>query len=282
MMSNELRLKAGDGISAETVAGIISAMRRAGELIRRAHHVESIENGIHVKPGSANFVTVYDVKVQTMLMDALHILLPQAHYFAEEKENSMDLLEKDYCFIIDPIDGTTNFIHNYCGLSAISVGLYHCGQAIFGAIYDPYRDEMFYAVHGHGAYLDEERIHVSERKPAEAVYAVGTSSYDKAELGERTMKMISALFFAGADIRRCGSAALELAYVASGRIEGFAELSLAPWDYAAGALLVKEAGGICCQPDGTPLKLLPHGAARYAVMAGTKTTIGILCKAAQP
>ncbi|MCQ2431498.1 MAG: DUF1730 domain-containing protein [Clostridia bacterium] len=263
-------------ITLDKAEAIMDAMREAGAVMRRAHDVESIADGIEEKPGSANFVTVYDVKVQNMLMERLNAILPDAKYFAEEKENDASLLDGGYCFIIDPIDGTTNFIHNYCGMSAISVGLFYCGTAVFGAIYDPYRDDMYSARKGLGAFLNGKRISVSDRPAEKAVYAVGTSPYYKDTLTERTFSMMKTLFLAGADIRRAGSAALDLAAVACGSLDGFAEMVLSPWDYAAGALLIEEAGGTCCQPDGQPLSYVHP----CPIAAGTKNTMEILCRAA--
>ena len=280
IMRNLTLLEADDAqgyITCETQEAILAVMREAGGVMRRAHDVESGEDGsgIEEKPGTANFVTVYDVKIQNLLMERLHTILPDAAFFAEEKENDASLLEGGYCFIIDPIDGTTNFIHNY-GISCISVGLLWKGTPVFGAVYDPYRDEMYHARRGLGACRNGKRITVSSRPVEKALFAVGTMPYYKETLADGTFAMMKTLFMAGADIRRCGSAALDLVSVACGRADGYCELLISPWDFAAGALIVEEAGGFVLCTDGKPLDFShPCG-----VIAGTALTKDILCRAA--
>lgn len=253
---------------------MIQVVREAGAVMRSAHDVEAQKGAIDEKAGPANFVTVYDVRVQNMLMEALHRILPDAQYFAEEKENDPAILQEGYTFIIDPIDGTTNFIHNY-GVSAISVGLLYCGTPVFGVIYDPYREELFEARRGLGAFCNGRRIHVSDRPVEKGVFAVGTAPYYRETLGDATFSMMRSLFDVGADIRRLGSAALDLAAVACGRADGYVELLISPWDYAAGALLVEEAGGIVTDPSGTPMQYAyPSG-----ICAGTAVTHAFLLSA---
>ena len=253
---------------------IEQAVREAGAVMRSAHDVESQKDAIDEKAGPANFVTVYDVRVQNMLMEALHRILPEAQYFAEEKENDPAILREGYTFIIDPIDGTTNFIHNY-GMSAISVGLLYCGTPVFGVIYDPYREELFEARRGLGAFCNGRRIHVSDRPVEKGVFAVGTAPYYRETLGDATFSMMRTLFDAGVDIRRLGSAALDLAAVACGRADGYVELLISPWDYAAGALLVEEAGGIVTDPAGAPMQY----ASPSGICAGTAVTHAFLLSA---
>ena len=253
---------------------IMQAVRDAGAVMRAAHDVEAQKGAIDEKAGPANFVTVYDVRVQNMLMESLHEILSEAQFFAEEKENDPEILRQGYTFIIDPIDGTTNFIHNY-GMSAISVGLLYCGTPVFGVIYDPYREELFEARRGLGAFCNGKPIHVSDRPVEKGVFAVGTAPYYRDTLGDRTFAMMRTLFDAGVDIRRLGSAALDLAAVACGRADGYIELLISPWDYAAGALLVEEAGGIVTDPDGVPMQYAnPSG-----ICAGTPATHAALVSA---
>lgn len=253
--------------TADKLEAILQAVRDAGALMRAAHDVESQKDAIDEKTGPANFVTVYDVRIQNMLMESLHGILPEAQFFAEEKENDPSMLCDGYTFIIDPIDGTTNFIHNW-GISAISVGLLFCGTPVFGIIYDPYREELYEARRGLGAFCNGKRIHVSDRPAEKGVYAVGTAPYYRETLGDATFAMMRKLFDAGVDIRRLGSAALDLAAVASGRADGYIELLISPWDYAAGALLVEEAGGIVTDPHGNAMQYaVPSG-----ICAGTPRT----------
>lgn len=258
----------------DKLEAIIEAVRTAGAVMRAAHDVEAQKDAIDEKTGPANFVTVYDVRVQNMLMESLHGILPEAQFFAEEKENDPSILCEGYTFIIDPIDGTTNFIHNY-GMSAISVGLLFCGTPVFGVIYDPYREELYEARRGLGAFCNGKRIHVSDRPAEKGVFAVGTAPYYRETLGDATFAMMRSLFEAGVDIRRLGSAALDLAAVACGRADGYIELLISPWDYAAGALLVEEAGGIVTDPAGAPMQY----AAPSGICAGTEKTHAVLLEA---
>ena len=254
---------------AAALEDILSAIRNAGAFMRTAHDVEQETGSITEKTGDANFVTVYDVRVQEMLMKALQNILPHAQFFAEEKENDPAMLTTGDTFIIDPIDGTTNFIHNY-GISAISVGLLHNGIPVFGAVYNPYREKMYEARRGIGAFCNGKKMHVSSRPPHKGVFAVGTAPYYRSILGDNTFAVMRRLFDLGADIRRLGSAALDLCAVASGVADGYVELRISPWDFAAGALLVTEAGGVITDTDGNPLDF--KHACPVGVIAGTPST----------
>ena len=154
-------------------------------------------------------------------------------------------------FIVDPIDGTTNFIKDY-HVSCISVGLLEDGEVKIGVIYNPYLDEMFWAVKGKGAYCNGRRIHVSEQPLGNGLILFGASPYYK-ELHKKSFEMAYELFSPALDIRRSGSAALDLCSIAAGRAELYFELKLSPWDYAAGSLIVEEAGGIVTTVEGEKL-----------------------------
>lgn len=223
-------------------------IKKAGEIIRSAHDVEIAE----IKQGDVNFVTVYDKKVQDFLIEELKKAFPTAYFIAEEKDNESDAFKKDLCFIIDPIDGTTNFIRDYKS-SSISIGLFSKGEGIFGAILNPYLGELFTAEKGKGAYLNGEKIEVSNKAFSEALFAFGSSPYYKDELAEKTFNVAKALFLNCMDIRRSGSAALDFCHVASGRIDVFFECRLSPWDFAAGSIIIKEAGGIITDLYGNEL-----------------------------
>jgi myo-inositol-1(or 4)-monophosphatase len=234
---------------------LISLLRRAGEIMLSAHEVSHNEGGgVKVKPGTANFVTVYDVAVQEFLINAIKEEIPDAVFIAEEKENDSAVLMGEHCFIIDPIDGTTNFIHDY-KRSSISLAMISRGETVFGAVYDPYLNELFHAEKGKGAYLNETPIHVSDREIGYAVVAFGTCPYYKDTLADNTFALAKDLFLVTSDVRRPGSAALDLSYVAAGRNDLFFELILSPWDIAAGALIITEAGGVITQGDGAPIDL---------------------------
>ncbi len=219
-------------------------IRRAGDLILNAEAFR-----VEAKEGHANFVTSVDEEVQRFLTAELKALLPESAVIGEETEN--EPLTDRLTWVIDPLDGTTNFIHDY-RFSAISVALLKNREPIIGAVYQPYTKELFYAEKGQGASLNDAPIHVSSTPIEQALVGFGTAPYD-AELAERSMQ--AALWFLqhSADVRRCGSAALDLAYVAAGRQDVYFELILRPWDYAAGALLVQEAGGCFTQPTMQPL-----------------------------
>jgi myo-inositol-1(or 4)-monophosphatase len=228
-----------------------SLLEQAGNMILEAHD-SCDESAITVKAGSANFVTVHDVRVQDFLMTEIKKQIPEVRFIAEEQENDAAVLQSDCCFVIDPIDGTTNFIHNYRH-SCISVAVFSKGEPIFGAVYDPYLKEYFHAKKGQGAFIGDKPIRVSEFTLEQAVVAYGTAPYYRDELGDATFALTKELFLASADIRRCGSAALDLAYLAAGRNDAFFELRLSPWDFAAGYLLITEAGGIISSMNGMPL-----------------------------
>lgn len=213
--------------------------RHAGDIILR-HGVSRIEQ----KEGHANFVTAVDRAVQDNLIDALSSLLPGSSLIGEEKEN--DMLGDDPTWIIDPVDGTTNLIHDY-RYSAVSIALMRNRMPAIGVVYQPYTDELFYAELGKGATLNSKRIHVSDRSMDTALVGFGTSPYH-AELAEKSMDIALAYLRRAADIRRSGSAAVDLANVACGRTDAFFELQLKPWDFAAGALLITEAGGHFTMP----------------------------------
>ena len=199
---------------------------------------------IEQKEGHANFVTSVDCAVQEYLADALAALLPGSAFIGEEQEN--DALTDAPTWVIDPVDGTCNLIHNYRH-SAVSIALLVGRQPVLGAVYQPYTDELFFALKGCGATLNGEKISVSSHPFSSALTCFGTSPYHPA-LAERSMKLALSFLLQTADIRRSGSAALDLAYVACGRQDVYFEMTLKPWDFAAGALLVTEAGGQLLMP----------------------------------
>ena len=231
---------------------IEAIIRAAGDMMRKVP--DSVRNSPECKEGSANFVTAYDVKVQEFLKRRLGNLFPEVHFFAEEDGESRQTLGEGYTFIIDPIDGTTNFMCGY-KTSAVSVALLRHGEPIFGGIYDPYRDEYFSAVKGQGATCNGRPIHVSERPVTRGIVAIGAAPYRKDTLGETMLAMTGKLFAAFADFRRSGSAALDICHVACGRVDAFCEPVLSPWDFAAGSLILAEAGGISSNFAGSPLEL---------------------------
>ena len=240
---------------------ILRIMRRAGKTVRRA----DLASGGVFKKGedTANLVTVYDRAVQEYLKREILRLYPEAVFMAEEQENDPAVISADCCFVIDPIDGTANFVHGM-KRSAISVGLLSHGEAVFGAVYDPYLDEMFYATRGGGTFVNGRPISVSSRPPQDALTVFGTTPYEK-EYAPVTFALAEVLFCKTRDVRRSGVAALDMAYVAAGRCDMYVEWHLSPWDIAAGILLVREAGGVVSDLDGGE----PSRVGRTSVCAAT-------------
>ena len=228
---------------------IVNAVRACGVIILNADRTKSC---IDEKAGHANFVTTYDKKVQSELQTKLLAILPEAVFVGEE-EDVHALVKDGYAFIVDPIDGTTNFIKDYHA-SAISVGLAKDGERYMGVVYNPYLDEMFTAVKGQGAFLNGKPIHVSDQPLENGVVIFGTAPYYE-ELAKVSFDMAYEYFRKALDVRRSGSAAIDLCNVAAGRAELFFELRLCPWDYAAGSLIVEEAGGVVTKIDGGEITL---------------------------
>lgn len=228
---------------------VVQAAREAGSILLSAH---DLRNAVSEKEGVGNFVTTYDVKVQNFLRKKLLTAVPQAHFVGEEDTVHDDALH-GLAFIVDPIDCTANFVRGWKH-SAVSIALAQDGELILGVVYNPYRDEMFTAQKGRGALLDGQPIHVSARTMERGVFCFGTSPYDRA-LRARSFRIASRLMDRMQDLRRFGSAALDLTDIACGRAELGFECILQPWDYAAGALILQEVGGRISQLDGSPITL---------------------------
>ncbi len=237
-------------MTTERLAAVEVLIRRAGAIMRSVPR--AVREAPETKAGSANFVTAYDIKVQEFLKAELALLFPEARFFAEEDGESRAAVETGLTFVIDPIDGTTNFMCGY-DTSAVSVGLLSDGLPIFGGIYDPYRDEYFSAVTGEGAVCNGAPIRVSARPIGRAIVAIGSAPYHKTALAHTMLGMTGELFAAFADFRRSGSAALDICHVACGRLDAFCEPILSPWDFAAGSVILAEAGGVSAAFDGSPL-----------------------------
>lgn len=225
---------------------LIAVVRRAGDMIRNAH---DIEKDTHEKNGAADLVTKYDVAVQAFLQRELLALVPEADFLGEEGEH--ETLDKPWVFVVDPIDGTTNFVR-HMHHSNIAVALVHEGCVAYGVVYNPFTEEMFAARHGGGAFLNGRPIHVSDRDMSHAITMCGSTIYDR-RFTDRSFSLMRRLYDLGLDFRRFGSAELDVCYVACGRAEVFFECRLSPWDYAAGSLILTEAGGKITRLDGSPI-----------------------------
>ena len=193
-------------------------MKEAGAVIRAIPRPK-----VYTKEGHANFVTEGDVASQNYLMEHLSPLLPEAHFFAEEQEENQ--LAPGYNWVIDPIDGTTNFIRGYQSW-CISVGLVLDGEGLLGLVLNLASGDLYSGIRGKGAFRNGEPIHVADVPPENALVVFGTSPYYP-ELADTTFAM-----------------ALDLCHLAAGCCDGFFELRLSPWDYAAGSVILREAGGL--------------------------------------
>lgn len=205
---------------------------------------------IDIKSGVADLVTEYDKNIQEQLKNGLKNILPEAKFIGEEG-SSDELSDDGFAFVVDPIDGTTNFIKDYHH-SAVSVALLKGKEVVAGLIYNPYLDEVFSAIKGQGAFCNGKKITVSSHPIGNALVLFGSSPYDK-KLFTKTIEILSEYFYQSLDIRRSGSAALDLCSVACGRADVYFELQVSPWDFAAGKLIVEEAGGVVTSLEGAPL-----------------------------
>ncbi len=191
--------------------------------------------------GLNNFVTYVDKTSEQQLMQALKKILPEAGFIAEESPGAKTA--DQYNWVIDPLDGTTNFIHGL-PVYSISIALMENDEVVSGVVYEPNQDECFYAWKGSPAFLNNKVIEVSKSATInDSLLATGFPYYDYSKL-DQYLELFHFLLKNSQGIRRFGSAAVDLAYVACGRFDGFYEYSLHPWDVAAGSLIVKQAGGI--------------------------------------
>ena len=220
----------------------VKAARRAATIINRASF--DLDQVRVTRKEHNDFVTEVDKAAEEAIIDVLKSAYPDHAILAEESGASSNLHdENENVWIIDPLDGTTNFIHGFPQY-AVSIALQQRGQITQAVIYDPTRNELFTASKGAGAFLNDKRIRVSKRdKLANGLIGTGFPYSDLTHMDEY-LAMFRAMTEKSAGLRRPGSAALDLAYVAAGRLDGFFELRLKPWDLAAGALMVSEAGGI--------------------------------------
>ncbi len=201
--------------------------------------------------GEADLVTEADRASETLIRQRIRKLWP-THDILGEEEGLIDT-GSDYRWYVDPLDGTTNFAHGF-PMFCVSMALEHKGKRIAGVIYDPTRDEMFTAEQGRGAYLNQKPMHVSNIKNlAESLVATGFPSHKRHQ--NPNIHFYHQITLRTHGVRRAGSAALDLCYVASGRLDGFWEFNLNPWDTAAGVLIVQEAGGIVTDFSGGPFQI---------------------------
>lgn len=222
---------------------------------------------INSKTSGRDVVTQYDYAVQTALVEALSREFPRAQFVTEEAP--ADAIDPDRTvFVIDPIDGTMNFVKNFHH-SCISIGCFLGGRPAAAVVYDPYKRELFHAARGMGAFLNDAPIRVTDAPLADTLVLFGTSPYDM-EAAQQTFDNVRRIYTECLDLRRTGSAALDLCYVACARAGLYFESRLSLWDYAAGVLILTEAGGVAMKLDGSPLTFSLE---KSSVLVGTRQTI---------
>ena len=251
----------------DVLNAIIAAQKEAAALILQAHGVLA-----ETKTGHRDVVTEYDRRVQELLTARLSAAVPGAVFFCEENEQQGDL-KAEHVFVIDPIDGTMNFVRGFHH-SAISVAYMRSGVIRAASVYNPYAEECFSALAGEGAWCNGRSIHAGALPLSESVVCCGTAPYSP-QLADSTFDLIKKAFLASLDIRREGSAALDMCSAAAGWAGVYFEPTVSLWDIAAGLLLVQEAGGVCCRLDGSPV---PLDGSKTSILAGGKQAVAEFLK----
>jgi myo-inositol-1(or 4)-monophosphatase len=251
---------------------MVKAARRAGRSLKR--DLGEIENLQVSMKGPANFVSLADKRAEEMLYTDLNKARPGYGFLGEEGGNR-DGTDKSHTWIVDPLDGTTNFLHGIPQF-AVSIGLARESQVIAGLIYNPANDELYMAEKGSGAFLNDTRLRVAGRKQLnECVIACGLPHIGRGDF-ELSRNEMAALQPKVAGLRRFGAASLDLAFVAAGRLDGYWERNLQPWDIAAGLILIKEAGGTVGDINGGDVLTTGN------VVAGNEFVHGALTKILRP
>ena len=215
--------------------------------------------------GRANLLTEADLKAQRKVISVIKRSFPDHGFLAEE--DGITATGSGPIWIIDPLDGTTNYAHGF-PVSAVSIGFMAGGRMLAGGVYDPFRKELFSARRGRGAFLNSKRIKVSGVTKLERALLVTGFPYDRAERSDFYLSFFSAFMNISHDVRRMGAASLDMAWLAAGRTDGYWEFGLKPWDVAAGRLIVEEAGGKVTDLDGRPWAALADYGARTLASNG--------------
>lgn len=233
----------------------VSAARKAGRIINIASN--DLDRIVVEKKGASDFVSRVDRDAEATIIEMISKAFPDHSILGEESGSihpSGKKTKADYEWMIDPLDGTTNFLHGLPHYS-VSIALYHKGKGEVAVIFDPNRNELYTALKGKGAMVDNRRLRVSSRHQLSEVLMGTGFPFPKDNRVDSLpiyLRQMEDLMRHTAGLRRAGSAALDLAYVAAGRLDGFWEMGLSPWDIAAGVLLVREAGGIVTETQGGP------------------------------
>ncbi len=227
----------------------VEASQAAGALLLRY-----TETGFQVEyKNPINLVTDADRAAEQCVIDHLKTRFPDHHFLAEERGRD-DEGSSPYQWIIDPLDGTTNFAHGY-PTYCVSIGLEYEGRCIIGVVFDPSRNELFTAIEHHGAHVNGRPIHVSDTQALDSSLLVTGFAYDIRETKRNNLDHFAKFALKAQGLRRTGSAALDLCYVAAGRFDGFWEVRLNPWDMAAGSVIAREAGGRLTDFSGKDLSI---------------------------
>lgn len=234
-------------INIDKLVQIVSA---AGEIILSAHVQK---DDIEAKEGHQNFVTIFDQRVQDYLEEQFQAEWPDYIFFGEENDRQEGDPETAKAFIVDPIDGTSNFISNL-PFVAVSVGVAVGGEIVQAVVYNPYLKEMYTAEKGKGAWLNGEKITNPDRELKNGLFGYGMSPYNAAYI-RTTLEKLAMLMPHVTDLRRLGAAALDICAVATGRQVGFFECELQAWDFAAASLIAEEAGCVVTTLEGKPMPL---------------------------
>ncbi|WP_182180382.1 inositol monophosphatase family protein [Methylobacterium radiotolerans] len=244
-------------ISSPLMTVMVDAVRKAARGLRR--DFGEVENLQVSRKGPGDFVSAADRKAEDVLRDALMKARP-GYGLVLEENGIIEGTDKSHTWHIDPLDGTSNFLHGVPHF-AVSVGLEREGQIVAGAIFDPIKDELFVAERGKGAYLNNRRLRVSGRQDmADALVGYGTPYLGRGS-HPRLLRELGAVMAVAGGTRRMGSAALDMAYVACGRLDAYWERDLQTYDFAAGVILVREAGGFVTSADGAAEPLAPRSVA---------------------
>ena len=221
----------------KTVSEVKKIVKEASKIMMKR------DFSVSIKTDESNIVTSADIAVQKYLKENLLKILPESIFLGEEGNLPEELTsgEGKYIWVVDPIDGTANYARDL-GLSVISVALLKGKTQVAGVVYSPYRDEMFWAIKDKGAFLNDSPIHVSNRPYRNSVLCSAMSLYDR-RFAKPCFEIIEKVYEECDDLRRLGTAALELCYLACGRVDLYFEIRLCCWDYAAATLILKEAGG---------------------------------------
>lgn len=252
----------------------IKAARAAGAIINRASL--DVERLTVTSKSHNDFVTEVDKAAEDVIIATILEAYPGHGILAEESGRTHGAKHSDYVWIIDPLDGTTNFIHGF-PVYAVSIALAFRGQVQQAVVYDPSRNDLFYASKGKGAYMNDRRLRVSKRtRMLDCLIGTGFP-FRKGDNFQRYMKMFEEIMVQCAGVRRPGAAALDLCYVAAGFYDGFFETGLSPWDVAAGSLMITEAGGLVGNFTGEPDFLYQR-----EILAATPRIYGQMVKTLAP